>query len=102
MRCNVCPWRYVRAACERVMWRPTRADDEEWYILYILELFSKHHYLSLITKHLIELIFTIAIVFKMGFSIICDVYKLINAKFSVLAGRITLSVIQNKAWTITV
>ena len=54
------------------------------------------------TEHLLELIFTLDIVFKVGISIICDVCNLSNGNFSVIPERITFSVIQNKARTIIV
>ena len=53
----------------------------------MLEMISEYQYLLWITKHLLELIFTIAISFKMGVSIIFDICNLSNDKFSVISER---------------
>merc|ERR1712055_1216155 len=86
--CGVCRWPPVCGEYARiVLCHPPHTHDRRRDISYMLKLISEHQYLLWSTKHLLELIFTIAISFKVGVSIMFDICNLSNDKFSSISAR---------------
>ena len=66
---------------------PPHTQDRRRAISYMLKSISEHQYLLWSTIHLLELIFTIAISFKVGVSIMFDICNLSNDKFYLNTAR---------------